>query len=268
MEQGAFMARVSLDIKDHIAQVTLTRGDKMNALDQEMLEAIVATGESLMDQPDVRAVVLAGEGASFCAGLDVMSFAGFAGQDAEALLMPRSHGNSNLFQRVCTVWRDVPVPVIAALQGVCFGGGMQIALGADMRVATPECKLAVMEMKWGLVPDMGGMAILPGLMRADEMRKLIYTAAPIPASEGRDMGLVTELAEDPLARAHALAAEIAAKSPTAIRTAKALARFAETSASEDAVLLEESRAQSRLIGTPEQMEAVMANIQKRAPQFK
>ena len=115
---------------------------------------------------------------------------------------------------------------------------------------------------------MGGMAILPGLMRADEMRKLIYTAAPIPASEGRDMGLVTELAEDPLARAHALATEIAGKSPAAIRTAKALARFAETGASEDAVLLEESRAQSRLIGTPEQMEAVMANIQKRAPQFK
>ena len=261
------MSRVSVEISDHIAHVTLTRGDKMNALDQAMLEAIVEAGEGLIGNRDVRAVVVSGEGDAFCAGLDVMSFAGFAGKDPEALLMPREFGQSNLFQRVCTVWRDIEVPVIAAVHGVCFGGGMQIALGADMRITAPATKLAVMEMKWGLIPDMGGMALLPKLMRADEMRKLIYTAAPVLGDEAQRMGLVTELAEDPLARAKELAGEIAGKSPTAIRAAKALAAYAESGASEAEILLEESRVQASLIGKPEQMEVVMANMQKRAPKF-
>lgn len=261
------MSRVSVEISDYIAHVTLTRGDKMNALDRAMLEAIVEAGEGLIGNRDVRAVVVSGEGDAFCAGLDVMSFAGFAGKDPEALLMPREFGQSNLFQRVCTVWRDIEVPVIAAVHGVCFGGGMQIALGADMRIAAPATKLAVMEMKWGLVPDMGGMAILPSLMRSDEMRKLIYTAAPIEAEDAQRMGLVTEVTADPLARAMELAGEITGKSPTAVRTAKALVAFAESGASEAEVLLEESRAQASLIGKPEQMEVVMANMQKRAPKF-
>lgn len=261
------MSRVSVEITDHVAHVTMTRGDKMNALDQAMLEALVEAGEGLIARDGLRAVVISGEGKGFCAGLDVMSFAGFAGKDPEALLMPRTHGNSNLFQRVCTVWRDIPVPVIAALHNVCFGGGMQIALGADIRIAAPGTKLAIMEMKWGLIPDMGGMAVLPTLMRSDQMRQLIYTAAPIEADAAQRMGLVTELAEDPLARAQALAAEIAGKSPTAIRTAKALIAYAESGATEAEVLLEESRVQARLIGQPEQMEVVMANVQKRAPKF-
>lgn len=261
------MSRVSVEISDHIAHVTLTRGDKMNALDQAMLEAIVEAGEGLIGNRDVRAVVVSGEGDAFCAGLDVMSFAGFAGKDPEALLMPREFGQSNLFQRVCTVWRDIEVPVIAAVHGVCFGGGMQIALGADMRIAASATKLAVMEMKWGLIPDMGGMALMPKLMRADEMRKLIYTAAPVLGDEAQRMGMVTELAEDPLARAKELADEIAGKSPTAIRAAKALAGYAESGASEAEILLEESRVQASLIGKPEQMEVVMANMQKRAPKF-
>lgn len=261
------MSRVSVEFADHIAHVTLTRGDKMNALDQEMLDAIIEAGGGLIGKEGLRAVVVSGEGDAFCAGLDVMSFAGFAGKDPEALLMPRTHGLSNHFQRVCTVWRDIEVPVIAALHGVCFGGGMQIALGADMRIAAPGTKLAVMEMKWGLIPDMGGMAILPSLMRSDEMRKLIYTAAPVLAEDAQPMGLVTELADDPLARAQELAAEIAGKSPAAMRAAKALVAYAESGVSEAEVLAEESRVQASLIGTPEQMEVVMANMQKRPPKF-
>jgi enoyl-CoA hydratase/carnithine racemase len=132
------MERVSIEIKDHIAHVTLTRGDKMNAVDPAMAEAVVAAGTSLIDNPDIRAVVLSGEGRAFCAGLDVASFAAFAAQDPEARIMPRSHGDANLMQQVALVWRAVPVPVIAALHGVAYGAGFQMALGADVRIASPE----------------------------------------------------------------------------------------------------------------------------------
>lgn len=262
------MARVSVDVKNHIAQVTLTRGDKMNALDPDMMQAIVAAGESLMARDDVRVVVLSGEGKSFCAGLDVMSFGALAGGDPAETLMPRSHGNSNLFQQVSMVWHKLPMPVICALQGVAFGGGCQIALGADIRIAAPGTKMAVMEMKWGLVPDMGGMALLPHLTSSDVIRRLTYTAAPIEAEQALAWGLITEIADDPLAAANALAQDIANRSPSAVRAAKALIGYAETNmADQDAVLLEESRAQATLIGKPHQMEVIAANIQKRTPNF-
>ncbi|MEZ5675571.1 Enoyl-CoA hydratase/carnithine racemase [Thalassovita litoralis] len=262
------MARVSVEIENHIARVTLTRGDKMNALDNAMIEAIVEAGESLKTNDDVRVVVLSGEGTAFCAGLDVSNFGKFAGEDPETLLMPRSHGAANLFQQVCMVWTQVPVPVIAAVHGVAFGGGIQLALGADIRIAHPDTRLSVMEMKWGLVPDMGGMAVLPKLVRSDVMRKLVYTADPVGALEAQAMGLVTELSDDPLAAAMELAGRLAQKSPSAMRAAKRLADFAESGADEAAVLLEESREQAALIGKPHQMEAIMANMQKRAPDFK
>ncbi|MGX9351618.1 crotonase/enoyl-CoA hydratase family protein [Shimia sp. W99] len=262
------MARVSVEIENHIARVTLTRGDKMNALDPEMMQAIVDAGESLMDNEDVRVVVLSGEGKAFCAGLDVMSFGIHAGSDPVELLMPRSHGNANLFQQVVMVWRKLPVPVLCALQGVAYGGGCQIALGADVRFAAPDTKMAVMEMKWGIVPDMGGMALLPHLTRSDVIRRLTYTAAPFDAAQALDWGLVSEIAEDPVAAAMALAEEIAGKSPSAIRAAKALIGFAEENKGDpDAVLLEESRVQSTLMGKPHQMVVIAANLQKRKPNF-
>ena len=215
------MSRVSVEISDHIACVTLTRPDKRNAVDPGMAEAIVEAGQNLMET-DIRAVVLSGEGKAFCAGLDVMSFAQLAAGDPEALVMPRTHGNTNLFQEVAMVWHRLPVPVIAALHGVAFGAGFQLALGADIRVAAPDTELAVMEMKWGLIPDMGGMVLLPRLARSDVMRRLIYTARPVGAEQALAWGLVTELADDPRAAAVALAGEIAGKSPSAIRAAKRL----------------------------------------------
>ncbi len=263
------MSRVSVEIENHIAHVTLTRGDKLNALDPKMMQAIVEAGESLMDNSDVRAVVLSGEGKAFCAGLDVMSFGAMAGQDPEEMLVPRSHGNSNLFQQVVMVWRKLPVPVIAAVKGVAYGGGFQIALGADVRFAAPDTRMSVMEMKWGIVPDMGGMALLPHLTRSDVLRKLTYTAETFDAEQALAWGLVTELAEDPLAAAKTLAEEIVNKSPSAIRAAKALIGFAEGNTNEpDAVLLEESKVQATLIGKPHQMEMIAANLQKRKPNFK
>lgn len=261
------MPRVNTEIKDHVAHVTLTRGDKMNAVDAAMAEGIVEAGEALIGREDIRAVVVSGEGAAFCAGLDVMSFAVLAGQDPHARIMPRSHGNSNMFQRVAMVWREIEVPVIAALHGVAYGAGFQLALGADIRIAAPDTKLAVMEMKWGLIPDMGGMVLLPKLARSDVIRRMTYTAQPIDAKQALAWGLVTELADDPLAAARDLARAIASKSPSAIRAAKRLIAVAE-SADEDTVLLAESQEQADLIGKPDQMEVIAANMQNRAPVFK
>lgn len=260
------MARVSVEYKDHVAHVTLTRGDKMNALDPEMLNAIAAAGEEVAAS-DARAVVLAGEGKSFCAGLDMASFTAFADKDPEELLMPRTYGDANLFQQVPLVWRKVPVPVIAAVQGAAYGGGFQIALGADIRIASPDAKFSLMEMKWGIVPDMGGMALMPPLTRTDVLRQMTYTARPIPAAQAEAWGLVTSISDDPLSAAIALAEEIAGKSPSAIRAAKRLIDVAETAARAD-VLLAESAEQAKLMGKPEQMEQVMANMQGRKAEFK
>lgn len=261
------MARVTTEIRDHIAHVTLTRGDKMNGVDIEMAEALVAAGQALVADEALRAVVLSGEGRAFCAGLDVQSFAILAAGDPEARIMPRDYGNTNLFQELVMVWRRIPVPVVAALHGVVYGAGFQLALGADIRICHPETQLAVMEMKWGLVPDMGGMVLMPQLVRSDVIRRMTYTAEPVTAQQALDWGLVSELSDTPLEAAEALAATIATKSPSAIRAAKRLIGLAESGAGEDAVLLAESRAQAELIGKPDQMEVIAANMQKRAPKF-
>ena len=259
--------RVTMEIRDHVAHVTLMRSDKMNAVDTPMAEALVAAGEALMARAEVRAVVMRGEGRAFCAGLDVASFAEFAGTAPEARVMPRTHGDCNLYQQLCLVWRALPVPVIAALHGVAFGAGFQLAIAADVRIAHPETRLAIMEAKWGLVPDMGGMVILPQLIRSDVLRLMTYTAEPVEAAQALDWGLVTELAEDPLARAEALAATIAGRSPSATRAAKRLIGLAESGASAETVLYEESREQAALIGGKDQREVIAANMQGRAPTF-
>lgn len=165
------------------------------------------------------------------------------------------------------VWRRVPVPVIAALHGVCYGAGFQLALGADIRIAHQDVKLAIMEMKWGLIPDMGGMVLLPRLTRSDVIRQMTYTATPISAAQAREWGLVSEIAEDAQVRAMGLASEIAGKSPSAIRAAKRLIGVAESGAAADTVLLTESREQAELIGQPEQVEVISANMAGRAPCF-
>ncbi len=261
------MARVSVEIKDHIAYVTLTRGDKMNGVDQDMGEALIAAAHGLQDNESLRAVVLSGEGRAFCAGLDVASFGKLAGGNAEDIVMPRTYGNANMYQELVLAWRRLPVPVIAALHGVAYGAGFQLCSAADIRIAHPETKLSIMEMKWGLVPDMGGMALWPAYLRSDVIRQLSYTAEQVDAQQGLVWGLVTELSDTPLERATELAEVIASKSPSAIRAAKRLIEVAENGADEDTVLLAESREQTDLIGKPHQMEVIMANMQKRAPNF-
>jgi enoyl-CoA hydratase/carnithine racemase len=260
--------RVQISYDNQIAHVRLTRADKMNAVDQEMISSVIAAGEEVA-KSDARAVVISGEGRAFCAGIDITGLGAMAGQDPAKLLEPRTHGNgtTNQWQEVAMVWTRVPVPVIAALHGAVYGAGCQLALGADIRIAKEDIKLAVMEMKWGIVPDMGGMVLLPRLVREDVMRKLTYTASPIDGQRALDWGLVTELADDPVAAALELAGEIATKSPSAIRTAKSLISMAYESASEADVLMSESVEQAKLIGKPHQMEVIAAQMQKRAPNF-
>ncbi|MEL6453006.1 MAG: crotonase/enoyl-CoA hydratase family protein [Pseudomonadota bacterium] len=260
--------RVTVTYDRHIAHVRLTRADKMNAMDQAMIDTVIAAGQEVAAS-DARACVLSGDGKAFCAGIDVGGLGAMIGKDPNDLLMPRSHGDgtTNQWQEVAMVWTRCPMPVIAAIHGVCYGAGLQLALGADIRIAAPDARLAVMEMKWGIVPDMGGMVLLPRLVRSDVLRKLTYTAEPITADRAEAWGLVTELADDPLAAAMSLAETLTQKSPSALRAAKALIHYAETHAPAD-VLLEESRAQAGLMGTPDQMEVVAAQIQNRPPKFK
>tara|TARA_R110002124_G_scaffold97223_3_gene242089 strand:- start:17 stop:820 length:804 start_codon:yes stop_codon:yes gene_type:complete len=267
------MSRVSVTFENHIAFVTLTRADKMNAVDQDMIDAVIAAGQQVAAS-DARCVVLSGEGKAFCAGIDLSGLSGMIGEDPAELLVPRTHGavgdgenTTNQWQEVAMVWSRMDIPVIAALHGVCFGAGIQLALGADIRIAAPGTKLAVMEMKWGIVPDMGGMVLLPKLVRTDVLRLLTYTADPIDAAQAERWGLVTQIAEDPLAEATALATVIAGKSPSAIRAAKRLIGMAEE-AGAATVLEAESRVQADLMGKPHQMEVVAAELGKRRAVFK
>jgi len=260
--------RVSIAISDGVADVRLNRPDKMNALDPAMFTGIAEAGATLAAATDVRAVVLSGAGRAFCAGLDMGSFTGLASASGGAgSLEDRSHGDANLFQHVAWLWRQLPVPVIAAVHGVAFGGGFQIMLGADVRIAAPDTKLSIMEIKWGLVPDMAGIPLTRGLMRDDVLRELTFTGRVFSAAEGVGYGCITRVDPDPHAAATTLAREIAGKSPDAVRGAKRLYNQA-LEADAAALLRAESREQKALIATPNQMEAVMANIEKRAPAFR
>jgi enoyl-CoA hydratase/carnithine racemase len=258
--------RVSIELGDDgVAQVRLTRSDKMNALDPEMFERIIEAGSALHKLSGLRAVVLAGEGRAFCAGLDTASFARPPSPD-EPEITERTYGNANKFQQVAMTWRKLPVPVIAAIHGVCFGGGLQIASGADIRVVHPETRMAIMEMKWGLVPDMGGYALWRGLVRDDVLRELIYTNREFTGAEAQGLGLATFLDEEPLARAKLIAGTIANRNPHAIRAAKRL-QAGMIERDTDAILLEESIEQHAIMRTRNQIEAVMAGMQQRAPKF-
>jgi enoyl-CoA hydratase/carnithine racemase len=179
---------------------------------------------------------------------------------------PRTEGGSNRAQHAVMVWREIPVPVIAAVHGVAFGGGFQLALGADMRFVTPDARMAVMEIKWGLVPDMAGIALLRRLIRDDQARELTYSGRQFTGEEALSLGLATRVCADPYAEALAFARDVAAKNPDAIRADKRLMNLADDG-DQRAILLAESVEQSALIGSPNQIEAVLSSMQKRAPNF-
>jgi enoyl-CoA hydratase/carnithine racemase len=254
--------RVHVEVADHVATVTLARPDKHNALDIAMFEAIVEAAEQVSLEPRVRAVVLHGEGPSFCSGLDIASLMS-SGQSLDDRLTEEA---PNWFQRTAYDWIRVPVPVIAAIHGACFGGGLQIALGADIRFAAPDARLSVMEVKWGLIPDMSITRTLPRLVAIDVAKELTYTGRVFSGTEAAALGVVTRTADDPLGAAQALAVEIASKSPDAIRGAKRLYDESWTGSPEQTLALE-AEIQRRLIGSPNQLAAVTAGMTKEPAEF-
>lgn len=258
--------RVKIDIAEGIASVTMIRADKHNALDIAMIQALVDAGRQLRSRREVRAVILHGDGPSFCSGLDVASafsslpkfFKHFATFGVKKL---------NIFQEVSLVWRELQAPVIAAIHGNCFGGGMQIALGADFRIAAPDAKLSIMEVKWGLIPDMGGTLLLRELMPLDVAKQLTLTGRTLSGREALAIHLVTEVADDPLAAAQALARELVAKSPDAIAAGKQLLNRNWLASDKKALALERGF-QLRMFRTRNQRIAVKANQAKKPAEFR
>jgi enoyl-CoA hydratase/carnithine racemase len=257
--------RVYVALADGIADVRLARGEKHNALDWAMLVAINDAISELEGATGVRAVVLSGEGPSFCSGLDFPSFIG--GEVSIEEVFERRDGDSaNFAQRTSHGWKQLEVPVIAALQGACFGGGLQIALGADMRMAAPGTGLSVMEVRYGLIPDMGLTQTLPGLVRMDVAKELTFSGRIVEAPEALELGLIGRIAEDPRAAALELAGEIASRSPHAIRAAKRLLNRAWNAPATEGLALE-AELQRGLLGTPNQIAAVQAALSKEPADF-
>jgi enoyl-CoA hydratase/carnithine racemase len=259
------MDRVKIRIENHIAVVTFNRPDKMNALDDEQFHAIIAAGKQVSEDPSVRVVVVHGEGRAFCAGLDVSGFS--AGDDGlDGAINSRTHGIANKWQMAAWVWRECPVPVIAAVHGVSFGGGLQIMLGADIKYVAADTKLSIMEMKWGLIPDMAGTQLMYHSVRDDIIRELTYTNRIFSGEQAVQYGFATHVSANPLDDAMALAQEIATKSPSAVVKAKKVLNEAPYLNAEDGLMLE-SVEQTAIIKKTNQLEAVFSSMQKRPGNF-
>lgn len=267
--------RVLVSVDAGVADVRLNRPDKLNALDPATFAALVEAGEGLKADASLRAVVLSGEGRAFCAGLDFSAFQSMSGSDADAApvdrgpsIMATDGRETHLGQQACWVWREMPVPVIAAVTGPCLGGGLQIALGADLRIVAPDAKLSVLEVRWGLIPDMTGTWVLPRLVGPDVAKELTWTGRMVSGEEAVRIGLATRLADDPRADAFALATELAAKSPVAVRHGKRLLDLSTTpgrTAAEQ--FLDERSTMASLIGSADNVEAVTAYFEQREPVF-
>ncbi len=270
--------RVSITVDNGIADVRLNRPDKLNALDPAMFQGIVDAGEGLKGEKGVRVVVLSGEGRGFCAGLDFGSFQAMAGaeappepavpaQDAGLGAIGDTGGRiTHLGQQVCWVWQELEVPVIAAVHGAALGGGLQLALGADLRIVAPDAKLSVLESRWGLIPDMTGTALLPKIVGLDVAKDLTFTGRMVSGEEAVQLGLATRLADDPRAAALELAADLRGRSPDALREGKRLLNLSGTRPLAEQ-LADERSTMASLIGSPNQVEATLAYFEQRPPRF-
>ena len=257
---------VHVSIRDHIAQVTLNRPDKANAVNLAMFDALGAAGRELAENRAVRAVVLTGAGDNFCAGIDVSLFSNEDSAIDARALSPLPGSIANRFQAAAYTWRQLPVPVICAIRGVAFGAGFQIAMGADLRYARPDSSLSIMEVKWGLIPDMAITTTLRDLLALDRAKEMAWSGRVVGGEEASQLGLVTALHDDPLAVAVETAQAICAKSPDAIRSMKRLLNTAWRLSDPEALALE-AELQLGVLGKKNQLEAVMANMQKRSPEF-
>lgn len=264
--------RITIRVEDGVADVRLAREDKMNALDDAMFSRLISAAEEINADKAIRCIVLSGQGRAFCAGLDMGNFAQMAegkrskNSVAGGGLAERTYGIANRAQQAVWGWRTLRVPVIAAVHGVALGGGFQVMLGADIRIVHPDTKLSILEVKWGLVPDMSSTAIMRRFVRDDIIRELTYTGRIFSGAQGKEYGFVTHLSENPFEHAMTLAREIASKSPGAVQTAKNLYNHIADQSDAEA-LLTESVLQDELMGSKNQVEAVMAGLQKRTGNF-
>ena len=258
--------RLQVSVKDHVAEVMLNRPEKHNAVDMQTFDELGAIGDRLASEPKIRAVVLGGTGENFCAGIDTSVFTDPDSKIDAAAMAPMNGSPANRFQRAAIAWRELPVPVICAIHGVAFGAGAQVALGADLRYARPDAKLSIMEVRWGLIPDLGISVTARHLVRWDRLRDLAYSGRVVDGREAQEIGLVTELHDDPLAAARATAARIAQQSPDAIRAMKKMFNECEELDTGRSLALE-ARLQADILGRPNQAEAVRANSAGRAPNF-
>ncbi len=264
--------RVTISVEHGVADVRLNRPDKLNALDDAMFAGLVAASEELAADPSVRAVVLSGEGRAFCAGLDMSSFQAMrdAGTREEApvrSLGGRDGGSiANFAQRAAYGWTELPVPVIAAVHGHALGGGFQVALAADIRIVAPDAQFSVLEIRWGLVPDMTATEMLPKLVPLDVAKELVWTGRMFSGEEAVGLGIATRLSNNPRADALELAATIARQSPHAIRAGKRLLNQSGT-VSTAQQFLDESKEMGALIQSPNQLEAIAAFMERRDPVF-
>ena len=258
--------RLQISIRNHVAEVLLNRPGKHNAVDMRMFDDLAAAGDRLSAEQSVRAVVLSGTGENFCAGIDVSVFSDPGDAIDPASMAPQEGSDANRFQRAAFAWREIPVPVICAIRGVAYGAGAQIALAADVRYAAPDAKLSIMEIRWGLIPDLAITVTASNLLREDRLRELAYTGRVVTGAEAMQLGLVTAVHDDPLQAARDTARLIAGRSPDAIRAMKRMfneRRDLDTAQS----LVLEARLQARIIGQPNQLEAVRANSEGREPDF-
>lgn len=259
--------RVRVERQDGVADVRMVRADKLNALDIAMFQALVETGLELCEDKSLRAVVLSGEGRAFCSGLDIASMMGGGGLKDGPDLFARSDASpANFAQRSAWIWQEVPVPVIAAVHGVAYGGGLQLAMGADIRFVAPDARLSLRESHWGLVPDVAASQTLRHVVGLDVAKELTFTARVVSGREAKELRLATHVSDDPHGDAMALAREIARRNPHAVRAAKRLWNEAFQGSIRDGLVLE-TELQKTLLGSPNQIEAVKANMEKREPKF-
>ncbi|MEO0368228.1 MAG: crotonase/enoyl-CoA hydratase family protein [Pseudomonadota bacterium] len=266
--------RIKLDVSDNIARVTLARSEKMNALDPAMFEAIPMVGEKLRNDKSIRVVILDAEGDNFCSGLDKSSIAGLMNPGGSAgdgkvnvsKLETRTQGIANDPQFAAWMWRELPMPILVAINGITFGGGLQIALGGDMRYASAGSTFSILEMKWGIVPDMSSSQVMRHLIPDDVIRELTYTARIFTAEDALRWGFITAIVDDPLEHAYSVANEIVVRNPHAVRAAKQILDKANYQTQAEGLLFE-STTQDQILGTPNQIEAVMSQMERRAPNY-
>ena len=259
-------SRVTFAVVDRVARVTLNRPDKHNAIDHQMFADLADVGQELAKEQSVRAVILHGAGEHFCAGIDISVFQQKEPVATAESMAPCDGSPANLFQRAAYIWREIPVPVICVIQGAAYGGGLQIALGADLRFAAPDARLSIMEVKWGLIPDMAISTTLRGIVPMDIAKSLAWSGKVIAGDEALRLGLVTEIHDDPLQAADEMARSIANKSPDAIRAVKQLINESWALSEADALRLE-AQLQMSLLGRENQLEAAKANMEGRPPAF-